>query len=407
MRSPRSHGFTLAEMLVGIVVTSIVLVAVTGVVIAVQNTYQQETESKVLTENGRTALMNLQRIVPMAGYGIDPRMAFDVSATVPGSLVRDNFEVNGATFVPPQPLVDGGVVVTDDLAFRYRDPAWLHMGHFSASSAALSSGDLILDVATTVPIPKDKLLMVVCRGAVISATMRVTSAVGIGVTSVPVASAGAVWGNRDEACLTGTGLSSPWVFMVHEQRLRIVNLGGRPWLVSFRNLDQDTRELTDDTFDPIAADVENFQVAFAVNRAPVGVGCCQTAPDPGGDWTYGNTLVGSAPEAVFAQEVAPLGSLPSYATGYTEPQRFTGTVANIRAVHVGLTMRSPRKDPTGRRASPLESLFNWEAPVEPADGYTRTTFHGVMNVPNMLSRSFFLPSLRSSADLRDLNSWGG
>lgn len=407
MRALPARGFTLAEMLVGLAVTSIILVSVTAVVIAVQNTYQQETESKLLTENGRTALLNLERIVPMAGYGIDPRIAFDVSTSVPGGLVRDNLEVSTATFNPPQPLIDGGVVVTDDLAFRFRDPAWLHTGHLTSESAAIGGGDLVLDLPTTVAIPEGKLLLVVCRGAQIIAAVRTDAPVPVGASSVPVVSAGVSWGNRSEACLTAVAGSSPQVFMVQEHRLRIVNLDGRPWLVSFRNLDHDTRELTNDSFDPIAADVENFQVAFAVNRAPPGLSCCQVAPDPGGDWLYGNTLVGAAPEAVFAQQLTPLASLPDFSTSYADPLRFTGTAANVRAVHIGLTLRSPRKDPTGRRATTVETLFNWEAPVRPPDGFTRTTFHGVMNVPNMLSRSFFLPSLRSSSDLRDLNSWGG
>lgn len=402
MRTTRNHGFTLAELLVGLAVTSIILVAVTAAVIGVQSSYQRETEVKVLTENGRAALQYMQRKVELAGYGVDPRMAFDVGA-VPGAsgAPRDNFDVMTGTFSPSQAALDGGVVVTDDLAFRYRDPTWLRAGTYSGSAIALQA-------PTDVALGTGQLMMVVCRGANRMVALRVSTPVAAGQNSVPVTVAGPPWNAFvADTCFTGVGASAPWVFIVREQRLRIVNLNGRPWLVAFNSLAADPFVLSNDNFDPIAPDVENFQVAFGVNRAPTGLGCCQAAPDTGGDWIYGNTRSGSTPEAVFAQATSPLGTVPDYTTGYSEPSRFTGTVANIRTVHISLTMRTTRRDTTGRKLSkPLDS-YNWAAPTMTEDGFNRAVFHTVVQVPNMLSRSFFVPSLRASSDARDLNTWGG
>lgn len=401
MRTPRHHGFTLAELLVGLAVTSIVLVAVTAAVIGVQGSYQRETEVKILTENGRSSLQYMQRKVELAGYGIDPRMAFDVGALPGGGGSRDNLDVMTATFTPTQAGLDGGVVVTDDLAFRYRDPSWLRGGTYAGSSIALQ-------VPTDVAISQGQVMMVVCRGANRMVTLQVSSNVAAGANAVPVTVMGAPWGGFvADTCFTGTGTNLPWVFLVREQRLRVVNLNGRPWLVAFNSLTANPFDLSQDNFDPIAPDVENFQVAFGVNRAPTTLGCCQAAPDIGGDWIYGNTRNGATPEPVFAQVTSPLGSVPDYNTGYTEPSRFTGTVANIRTVQLSLTVRTTRRDVTGRKLSkPLDS-FNWGAPTMTEDGFNRAVFHTVIHVPNMLSRSFFIPSLRASSDARDLNTWGG
>ena len=121
MRAPNSRGFTLAELLVGLVVTSIVMVAVAAVVIGIQQSYQADTETKVLTENGRTAIDYLERTVALAGYGIDPRIAFDVSSS-------------GGT-----PGFANGEVVSDELAFRYRDPSYGVVGTYSSGSLSVPS----------------------------------------------------------------------------------------------------------------------------------------------------------------------------------------------------------------------------------------------------------------------------
>lgn len=403
MRALRNNGFTLAEMLVGLTITSIVMVAVTAAVIGVQNSYQAETEVKILTEGGRTALMYIERVVPMAGYGVDPRMAFDVGP-LPGGIARDNDNVSLETFSPAQGNMDGGAIITDDLAFRYRDPAWLRSGRLNGTT-------LTVDTPFGLPLPEGKLLLVVCQGANRMSAGRVgAGGAAAADTTVELTPATAPWVNSTDSCLqNGVGPQSPWVFLVHEQRLRIVNIGGRPWLVSFRDLAANTLDLTRDNFDPIAADVENFQVAFGVPRAPPALACCQTAPDTGlpGDWVFGNSFSGGTPEPVFAQPANVLATQPSYDTSYTDPLRFIGHPANIRSVHIALTMRSTRRDPTSKRASAPEDLFNYDAPAAVPDGFTRSTFHTIVNTPNILSRSFFLPVLRSASDTRDLNSWGG
>lgn len=390
----RPRGFTLAELLLGLVVTSIVLTATAAIFIGVQRVYQAETEIKVVTENGRGTLMFLERVLPLAGYGLDPRLAFDVTAGVPGAVVRDNY------FVPAAGATNWGTVVTDDLAFRYRDPAWLRAGRLNSASTTLT-----VDEPFGLQLPLGKLLMVACRGGADYAVMRTSAAVAATATTVPVVAAGAPFLANTSNCLTtAAGSGSPWVFLVHEHRLRVINLGGRPWLVSFRNLTLDVTNINN-SYDPIAPDIETFQVAFGLNRARPALTCCQTAPDNSGNWIFGD--VPSPIDTVFAQPANVMTTKPDYRTSYDDPSRFAAHPANIRTVHLALVIRSARLSPAGRATSQLEDVMNWDAAVTPPDGYYRSLFHTAINTPNLLSRSFFTPSLRSAADMRDLNSWGG
>lgn len=399
----RRRGFTLAELLVGLVVTSIVMVAVVAIFVGVQRSYQAETEVKVITENGRGALLFIERVLPLAGYGIDPRVAFDVGTPLPvAAIARDNVDVQTLTFSPVQPAMAGnvGTIVTDDLAFRFRDPTFLRAGRINTGNTSVT-----VDTALGVGLPVGKMLMVSCRGSD-SVMVRVATAALATDTSISVSVAGAPFSASSATCLQATGASSPWVFLVQEHRLRIVNLGGRPWLVSFRNLEADVNNVSLDNFDPIAPDVESFQVAFGMNRARPGLACCQAAPDATGNSNFivGDVLL----ENVFAQPAGVLNTLPDYRTGYDRLERYQAHPANIRSVHVALVLRSTRAKPDGRREQPTGDLFNYDAtPTPVADLFRRSLFFTAVNTPNLMSRSTFTPALRSSADTRDLNAWGG
>lgn len=390
--SPRNGGFTLAEMMVGLVVTSIVMIATTSIFIAVQNSYQAETEVMNITQSGRGAILFLERVIPLAGYGVDPRVAFDTSNTAGATVItRDNAAVAGT---------GGGV--TDDLAFRYRDPAFLRAGRFIAGSVVLSSGTLGIEL------PANKLVMVGCgRGGTPGEyrMYRTQATVAAGATTFPVTAAAAPFAASSDTCFTDA--DEDWIFLVHEHRLRIHNIGGRPWLVSFRDLTADPGTSTN--FDPIAPDVEGFQIAFGMNRARPTLSCCQTAPDVGGNanWIVGDTTT----EALFNQSLTGIWlkatmPLPYYDTGYDDPSRYQLLPGNIRSVHVALVVRSSRTDPTGKKGTQSGTVFNYAGPTA-TDGFRRSVFHTAINTPNLWSRSAFGPSLRSSTDLRDLNSWGG
>jgi type IV pilus assembly protein PilW len=361
----------------------------------VQRSYQAETEVKYITENGRGALQFLERTLPLAGYGIDPRVAFDFT----NQATRDNQNITAMSFTPTQTAMPGATVIGDELAFRYRDPAFLRAGRLNSGNTSVT-----LDEALGVALPVKKLLMVACRGGVDYAMVRVSTAAAATATSISVTNAAAPFVTSTANCLTGTGSNSPWVFVVQEHRLRIVNLGGRPWLVSFRNLEDGVTTLSADNFDPIAPDVESFQVAFGMNRARPSLTCCTTAVDTGGNT---NHIVGDAiGESFFAQPANVLTSLPNYRTGYDKPERFLARPANIRSVHIAFVVRSSRISPNGMTELRTDDLFNYDAPAPTSDGFKRSLFHTAIMTPNLVSRSGFGPALRTGGGT-DLNSWGG
>jgi type IV pilus assembly protein PilW len=397
MRRPSQRGFTLAELLVGLVVTSIVMTAVVAIFIGVQRSYQAETEVKIITENGRGTLLFLERVLPLAGYGIDPRLAFDVSAD---TSALENRDVKSLTFTPTQPALVGpnDTIVTDDLAFRYRDPAFLKVGRLNGGGTVLT-----LDEPLGVALPKDKLLLVGCRGGLEARAVRVNADTAAAALTVNVTPDVTAFAANTNGCLEFTGIASPWIFLIQEHRIRIVNLGGRPWLVSFRDLRHTTTDLSLGNFDPISPDVEQFQIAFGMNRARPTLACCQTAPDSGGNWLVGDTVG----ENFFAQPGSPLATGPDYKTGYDQPARYLAHPGNIRSVHVAMVVRSPRPSPNGRLTAKPATLFNHTATNVTNDGFLRSVFHTSVATPNLLSRTGFSPSIRSAAETRDLNKWGG
>lgn len=400
MRSLRNRqsGFTLAELLVGLVVTSIVLAATTAIFMGVQNAYQAETESKVITENGRAALVFLERVVPLAGYGIDPRLAFDRRA----ANNVDNSDVKAETFTGTGSgtamVGPTNTIVTDSLALRFRDPAFLRVGRLDS---AASPSTLTVDTAFGVAFPVGTLMMVMCQGGVDYVMVRTTGTVSGSSVSVAAQTTDPFVANTN-SCLEGTGSVSPYVFFVQEHRLRIVNIAGRPWLVSFRNLNDSPLDLSK-PYDPIAPDVENFQVAFGMNRARPALGFTTPPDGAGGNWVMGD----ATSETLPTQSANILTTKPDYRTPYDDSTRYTASVANVRSVHLAMVLRTSRTNPQKKESKTSTSFFNYTAPAQTTSLYDRAMFHTVINVPNMWSRTGFVPSLRTSSDLRDLNSWGG
>ncbi|MFZ5439587.1 MAG: PilW family protein [Myxococcota bacterium] len=389
-----ARGFTLTELLVGLAVTSITLVTLATAVIGVQASYQNEYEVSETLEKSRDAMLFIERATQLIGYGVDPRLAIDLGVP-PGATARDNVTVGGFTY--PAPVTPAPLVVTDDFAFRYRDPAFLRRGTFDGSTVALTSG-------TFDDLPVGKLLMIACVGAQDVAVARVAAAPSGASVSVDTSNI-APFVNSANGCLTATGAQAPYVMLVHEYRLRIANLGNRPWLVAYRNLSDNVTTSTN--FDPIAPDIEAFQVAFGMNRPLPTSACCAAtaAPDATGN---ANWVVGDAVgETVFGPPANPATSAPGYADGYDTTARFQALPANIRSVSLTLVARSRRPEPSKRKLDGQVDLLNWDSTGSgQPDGFYRTMLHTVIETPNLASRSFFVPTLRTASGT-DVNTWGG
>jgi len=387
-RPPR--GFTLIELMVGSVTTTIILGAVALTVLAVQGSYQTESRIKVAVEGARTATSFIEQRLRLASYGVDPRFAFDFDTGALGADVKSNQVLEFGAGVPQS--------VTDDLALRYRDPAWLRKGTYVNGSVTLVDADTF-----GTDLPEGKRIIVACRGGGHYVVLR-TLAGGVGNgdhesgnfaldTTMSTVGAG-------EGCLSRGGESVPSVMLMHELRIRVMDLGGRPFLMAFSNLnDLDTANAV-----PLAADVESFQVAYVMNRPPPGSAHAAAASV---DATSNpvNWVLGDVGSAAADRTPDPTASpVPRFSTSYDDASRYNAHPANIRAVRVSITVRSTSAEPNGRRAFPRINVEDSTEQAD-ADGYYRTTMTTTVRVPNMLSRSDFVPEVGSGYTTG--NEWGG
>lgn len=385
------RGFTLIELLVGAVTTTIILSAVAMTFVGVQGTYQAESRIKVAVEGMRTATGFIEQRLRMAGYGVDPRFAFDFNATVLPNNAKANHTIVFGAGIPN--------TVTDDLAFRYRDPSWMRRGSYvGGAGIQLATGSTF-----GMSFPRGQRFIVSCIGGRDYLVLRTTAggvskdANGSANFTVDTALSSV---SSDTPCLAKQGEASPYVLLLHETRIRVVSMGGRPFLMAFNGLD----ELDMTSAVPLAADVESFQVAYVMNRPPLGG---PNAGVPAVDarssvvnWVLGD--VGSVDGDRFPDPATV--PAPRYQTPYEDGSRYNRHPANIRGVRVSIGIRSTSPEPNGRRAFARVDLEDaGEAATE--DGYYRTNMTTTVRVSNLLSRSAFNPPVGDKDS--GLNVWGG
>jgi type IV pilus assembly protein PilW len=387
------RGFTLLELMVGSVTTTIILAAVAVSFMGIQGSYQAESRVKVAVDGLRTATQFIEQRLRLAGYGIDPRFAFDFNASVIPGGTKANHTLAFAHGAPPS--------VTDDLAFRYRDPAWLRRGRF------LGLGGLQLESSTFgIDLARGQRVLVACTNAKKVLVLKVGAggvARDVNASSNFTVDPELSTVKPEEACLLKTGATdAPYITLLHEVRLRIMDLEGRPFLMAFRGFD----ELDMDTAVPLAADVESFQVAYIMNRPPPDGPNAALAPVDAGssapNWVLGDVNSGEGDRVPDTRD--PLKPEPQYSDAYDAPIRYSRHPANIRAVRVSVAIRSASRESNVRRAFPRADL---EDSVEssPADGYYRTNVTLTVRVPNLLSRSGFNPPVGDPTS--GSNVWGG
>lgn len=399
--SPRqSKGFTLVELLVGLATSSIVLLAIAAAFMGFQVAYQRENGVKAATENARQAATWVEQYLRLAGYGINPLVAFDFNPPVPtATALKDN------------DVVLANEVWTDDLAFRFRDPAFLLRG-------TLVGTTLDPDTNWGVSLPVGQAVMVGCEGGTYTVGRLASATVAGNSASVVLNAYENAWGagtNVDTnlvnsgsgtlACSGASPATRPYIMLVHELRIRLKETnaaaGAEPArrdLVVFRNFNTDVTGTTG--YDVIATSIEDFQVAYIMN------GPLNPAD---GD---GNNTLGDAGGGIPSTSAA----IPLYGTNYADAQRFSWHPGNIRGVRLSIVARGERVEArsdatTGRkgflRPSPWENRPAPNSGVTVSDGFYRSTFTTTVRIPNMISRSFFVPALLSEGGVPGSNVSGG
>lgn len=389
-----------------IAITIIILLAVAASFTAIQTIYQREAQLKTSVESGRVATAYIERVTRLIGYGIDPKFAIDVGG---GNLTPVNQKSNVITAA----TASAPSYITDDFAFRYRDPSYLRRGNFDQATMKVT----IDNTATAnggpasfgINLLTGRLIQIVCAGGQFWTVVKTTGApivpgdVQVGVASAIIAGNDTSFRDPPTAtvapCMKFTGDRAPFIMLVREVRLRIMPEGtgvnARPFLVAYNSIEAGNSG-TD--YDPIAADVESFQVSYMMNKDPAGVAA---VPDRAttGDWVMGNEVADTAnvPTASATD--------PSYDTPYADPARFTANVGNVRGVVFEISTRSFRQEK--RSAFPQPRLADDARAAAAADGYFRVVVSTTIRTPNLSSRSGFTPPLRVVGNPFQLNEWGG
>lgn len=422
---PRPQGFTLIEMMTGITISMIVMAGVALTFLGVTNAYHAESNITSVTEGSRVSMSFLERQLKLAGYGVDPRVAFDFD-TGAGALLKDNDGLTGLGAA-------AGGFTTDDLAFRYRDPQFVMSGVMPSlvqiTSLSAPTG------CPTLPSLKDgQGLMVICQSAPQTALyLTANGAQAAGATTLLVQKHPTIYNNA----ATWTDLAWPtiapgcvgsgvYVFLLNEFRVRTVALqssgviASRPYLVVFHGLKNAPDPATNADFDPLAPDVEDFQVAYLMNRPFYGSSFAATnsVDAPAGNASNpADYILGDVDANSVATNALPrlTDAAPAYSDNYDSVNRYNGSPANIRGVRVSVLLRSAFPEATRRKAYSTQSLENHTVAVPAADGFYRTLVTSTVHTDNLSSRSLFLPPIASlaleqsstSSTLQDFNYCGG
>ncbi|MFN0064313.1 MAG: prepilin-type cleavage/methylation domain-containing protein [Myxococcaceae bacterium] len=400
-----TRGFTLLELLTGAAVLVILITGVMAAIVATQAAYQTEATTKQATEGSRLATGYVERLLPLAGYGIDPAFAFDFGIASIPTGEKDNYqEVYGPGATDR--------FWTDDLAFRHRDPSFLRRG-------TLDAGGTTFTLNTTAfpnfgsDLRIGQAVIVSCHGASSWRVMRVTGVVVAASVSAQVADYGApfVGGSFPvgvPSCYQDVA-NPAFLMLMYETRLRVIDLGGTPVLVAFHDFGPVAGNTN---YDPLVANVELFQVSYVMNRPRPTSSCCALVPT--GPWdpaTDSPDSLGSA-NWIMGDQDDPVATLPSTAaaapssqTPYDDALRYNAHPSNIRAVRVSMVVRSPRgRNRLAYPFDPGEQVENFAMPAL-TDNFFRAATTATIRVPNMTSRAFFNPPLNALSG--NANVWGG
>lgn len=415
---PRSGGFTLIEMMVGLTVSAIIIAGSITLMVNQQQAYQNSANDRAGQESARLALTAMGDALRRAGYGIHPAATFDFGtiqtvlfnsvSSAPVQFIGRDCDTNVACRDNVDPLSG-----SDQIAFHARDP------YFVRALFAQPTADQIVVAGTlSSPLLKGQILAVACGGSCgrrWAYVMVDHTTSGSAVTNIFLQASGSgldfpyqndaltdscygsyLW---DGVLDANTGLPvnqnafalSSKVFKVDRYRFYVAryldpdNNQQRPYLM----LDQG---LSDDQGHPItvpvAADIEAIQFTYIFPNAPV----------------VANQTIGGTPPTAIAN--GPTGidltvSPPLLADTRNSFSRQSQSPANIRAVKMSVVVRSPETDITlpqkALTSTYLPAAGNHaeipSVPTSPAtfpDPYHwRALFEETIELANMDARALF------------------
>lgn len=412
---------TLLELVVALAVSAMVVVGVAGVVNSQQKAYYGGHRVRGAQSAGRAAILEIERRLLLAGYGMDAPLAFDFDR-----------------YAGPCPTEFAGFCArdaadtSDEIVFFHRNPEYWVPGSFDAPDHSLAdawtkepSGRAwrIVSVdpaANTLHIAARKdttfypgqILQAVCKGGAFYTYFTVGAKFGplaadtddASVTLSPVGDGTDPFRRQDATTADGCfNAKTARLFQIDRERLHVrpVTVDGEmvPYLVLDQGLDTNgDGKVTDADEIVLVEGVENLQFAYVMTNpalAPRGMDAGAVIAFAGG--ATGTKSAGDVTTLQFSGTVAPGQNLYRATSwyGYTygpppHDTRMTDHQANIRAVRVGLVARFNGRDPDAMALDPrYRGLFNMDAlPAWMTDiaGMTRFEFETTVPLRNMAVR---------------------
>jgi type IV pilus assembly protein PilW len=122
LRRAAPRGVTLVELLVALAASGIVLALIVGAVRAQQEAYQGGQRVREAQASARNALLFVEQKLALAGYGIDPVLALDLTGQ-PGDNDATSY-YQGPCPVDSAPCVKDRTDGSDELVFYARNPSY-------------------------------------------------------------------------------------------------------------------------------------------------------------------------------------------------------------------------------------------------------------------------------------------
>ncbi len=327
------RGVTVLELLVTTAILAIVMGAAAGVLLAQNSTMMRQSGNREAREQALLALDKLEESVRLAGFGIDPQLAFDFDY-YNCKLGSGSGSISQSTNC--QALTRDSATTADELVLYYRNPSYntsaatgcagatnLVGNVWAVTAASASAPSVTLTLHANDFINRGRILQLVCDDAATYTYVTVAAAASSG-------SCGSVSVSLENP-ITVTGLTGSTVspysrsdllnnpcfnsgraraflvdrmhFFIHQD---VSNPNQpRPYLMLDSGMDiagpggtGPDGVLDDNDLVPVASDIEDFQVAYALDQigilqAGVGVTAAQYILD-----SNANGIWGEAPGVV-------------------------------------------------------------------------------------------------------------
>ncbi|HEX9573325.1 MAG TPA: hypothetical protein VF994_04470 [Myxococcales bacterium] len=374
-RTPR--GFTLLELMVGATMSLLVIGAVTAAFLSQNRAFVALDLNRIAADAARDAFLEMEPSVRRAGFGLDPRYAFDFAYyACPAANCRDS------------------ITGPDNIVFYARNPNYTYTlngatapdGTVCANAQGCVTGNAYNVTITNAggvytatpnlgtgafrPLLQGQVLQFICPGAqavtmaTLAATPAQTGTPNLSLVPTPATAPA----SNEPTKANGFGANGcfvqPGVIMVLVDRFHylIQAYAGVPWLVLDTGTDVDGSGVVDaGDYLPIAPGVEDVQFAYVMNinapAVPSGAAPPSSAPGKGpdaptaggvnaGNWVIADYFTGTGATATGTQEQpdATLANMPQYTTSLLDPLRFNTTAANIRGVRIDVNLRSLQTD---------------------------------------------------------------